>query len=75
MEVRQPQRKRIKHYDELGDFRASVDYIHMNPVRRKLCKTPADWRWSSARWYLAGGKVVDPLLPKIHGVPSGLFVR
>ena len=54
---------------------ASIDYIHMNPVRRKLCKTAADWRWSSARWYSSDGRVVDPLLPKIQGVPSGLFVK
>ncbi len=54
---------------------ASLDYIHLNPVRRKLCRTAADWRWSSARWYLSGGKIVDPLLPKIHGVLSGVFVK
>ena len=54
---------------------ASIDYIHMNPVRRKLCKTAADWRWSSARWYLSDGRGVDPLLPKIRGVPWGLFVK
>ena len=131
----QPHRKRIKHYDELGNFHgltfscyqwwklltkeelaqanspllgrltvqerpgkevfrfwqegpgydrnlqtedavcASIDYIHMNPVRRKLCKTAADWRWSSARWYLSDGRGVDPLLPKIRGVPWGLFVK
>ncbi len=23
---------------------ASIDYIHMNLVRRKSCRTPADWR-------------------------------
>ncbi len=54
---------------------ASIDYIHMNPVRRKLSKTASDWRWSSARWHLSGGRVDDPVLPEIHGVPSGLFVR
>lgn len=53
--------------------RASINYIHMNPVCRKLCRTAADWRWSSARWYLSGGRAVDPLLPTVHGVPSGLF--
>ena len=54
---------------------ASIDYIHMNPVRQKLCKRPADWRWSSARWYLAGGRQDDPLIPSVHGVPSGLFIK
>lgn len=30
---------------------ASIDYIHANPVRRGLCDTTIDWKWSSARWY------------------------
>jgi putative transposase len=29
----------------------SIEYIHGNPVRRGLCQTPADWPWSSCRWY------------------------
>lgn len=32
-------------------IRASIDYLHMNPVRRGLCESTVDWRWSSARWY------------------------
>jgi len=28
-----------------------VQYIHDNPVRRGLIGRPADWPWSSARWY------------------------
>ena len=32
-------------------------------------------RWSRARWHLSDGRVVDPLLPKIRGVPWGLFVK
>jgi len=28
-----------------------INYIHFNPVRRGLVETPADWAWSSARWY------------------------
>ena len=54
---------------------ASIDYLHMNPVRRGLCKTPSDWRWSSVRWYLSNGMIADPQLPKIHGVPTGLLVK
>ncbi|HEX4129274.1 MAG TPA: hypothetical protein VHZ24_04475 [Pirellulales bacterium] len=30
---------------------AVVDYIHMNPVRRNFVAGPADWFWSSARWF------------------------
>lgn len=31
--------------------RASVEYIHANPVRRGLVTRTTDWYWSSARWY------------------------
>jgi hypothetical protein len=27
-----------------------VLYIEQNPVKAGLCRTPADWRWSSARF-------------------------
>ena len=27
---------------------AEIDYIHANPVRRRLCVRPTDWPWSSA---------------------------
>jgi putative transposase len=40
---------------------ASVEYMHMNPVRRELCDTPMDWRWSSARWYAGMDDVVLPM--------------
>lgn len=52
---------------------AAIEYIHMNPVRRGLCKKINDWRWSSARWYLTDGAHVDPALPTIHGPPAGFF--
>jgi putative transposase len=29
----------------------SIDYMHANPVRRKLCATEIDYEFSSARWY------------------------
>jgi putative transposase len=31
-----------------------VEYIHANPVRRGLVERPADWPWSSARFWLDG---------------------
>ena len=37
---------------------AAVEYIHLNPVRRGLADAPADWRWSSARWYDGSTDVV-----------------
>lgn len=44
---------------------ASIDYIHMNPVRRGLCAKARDWRWSSSRYYESDGRDFDELLPKI----------
>lgn len=52
---------------------ASIDYIHNNPVRRKLCKQAIDWKWSSARQYLLPESPVDPDLPKIHGLLAELW--
>jgi len=31
----------------------SVNYIHDNPVRRKLVESPTDWEWSSARQWVS----------------------
>jgi putative transposase len=33
-------------------IRASIDYMHNNPVERDLCRRAIDWMWSSARYYL-----------------------
>ena len=56
-----------------GRFRihaGMIDYIHMNPVRRKLANEPVEWRWSSCRFYSAGGRCDDAALPKLCGLPS-----
>lgn len=29
-------------------LRATIDYIHRNPVKAGLCRAPGDWPWSSA---------------------------
>jgi len=31
-----------------------LDYMHRNPVQRRLVTRPADWMWSSARHYAIG---------------------
>jgi len=44
---------------------AMVDYIHANPVRRKLVTHPADWAFSSSQFYERGeqfGLTVEPLI-------------
>jgi len=52
---------------------ASIEYIHLNPVRRGLCKSPVDRPWSSARWHATEGTDIDARLPKLHGPPPELF--
>lgn len=38
-----------------------IDYIHANPVRKRLVGRASDWKWSSAAWYTNGADV--PLTP------------
>jgi len=33
---------------------ATIEYLHLNPVRRGLAERAVDWRWSSAGWYELG---------------------
>jgi hypothetical protein len=35
----------MKEYDE------KAEYIHLNPLRRRLVKKPENWKWSSMREY------------------------
>ncbi|MCR9294867.1 MAG: transposase [bacterium] len=50
-------------------IQASINYFHRNPVEKKLCKRAVDWKWSSARFFLAEPlKVQYPDLPFIHGL-------
>jgi putative transposase len=49
---------------------AAIDYLHDNPVRRGLVKTAANWRWSSARYYLVDPPRQYPSLPTIHSLPA-----
>jgi hypothetical protein len=37
--------RRVKEYNE------TVEYIHLNPVRRGLVKQVTDWKWSSVHEY------------------------
>lgn len=51
----------------------SIDYFHLNPVKRGLVLRAVDWKCSSARWYLSDGQLIDPDLPTIHGLPPEFF--
>lgn len=35
----------------LDDVREKINYCHLNPVRAGLVADPAEWKWSSYRWY------------------------
>jgi len=37
------------------DYRRCVEYIHYNPVKHGLVHSPADWRYSSFREFVAKG--------------------
>jgi putative transposase len=52
---------------------AAIDYIHMNPVRRKLCTRAIDWKWSSIHFYVDPTAPPDPALPKLHALPPEFF--
>jgi putative transposase len=42
---------------------ASIDYIHLNPVKRGLCEQAIDFKWSSARFHIQN--IVDVNLPQL----------
>jgi putative transposase len=49
---------------------AEIDYLHNNPVARKLCRRAIDWKWSSARHYLLQNAPRDPELPPLSMLPA-----
>ena len=51
-------------------LRATVDYIHANPVRAELCASPADWPWSSYSAYLHPERKHTPRIEPIGDVAS-----
>lgn len=57
---------------------ATVRYVERNPVAAKLCRHPADWRWSSACAHLRGRDDelvrVRPMLDRIDDWPAYLAV-
>jgi putative transposase len=51
----------------------SIDYIHMNPVRKSLCAKAIDWPWSSARFYLSDPPQQEERCPHITPLPAHFF--
>lgn len=56
-----------RNITEPATLQKVIDYIHLNPVRRRLVDRAEDWLWSSAAWYLRGGEtplIPDPIPPE-----------
>jgi REP-associated tyrosine transposase len=53
-----------------ASVQASIEYIHMNPVKRRLVSDARRWKWSSARYYYSDGREHDPDLPRITPMPA-----
>jgi putative transposase len=51
----------------------AIDYLHANPVRRRLCERPIDWKWSSARYHMLPDEPPDPVLPRLTPLPPELL--
>lgn len=55
---------------------ATVRYVELNPVRARLCRSPGDWVWSSARAHLEGRDDglanVGPMLERVSDWSSYL---
>jgi putative transposase len=60
-----------RNLDNEESVLAAIDYVHLNPVRRKLCRNIFDWRWSSSRWY--ADLTVDSALPRLTPLPPHFF--
>jgi putative transposase len=45
------------------EYQETVEYIHLNPLRRGLVKRPEDWKWSSLHEY------AFPALPEARHQP------
>jgi len=45
------------------EYQETVEYIHLNPLRRGLVKRPEDWKWSSVHAY------AFPALPQARHQP------
>lgn len=43
------------------DYRVHIEYIHNNPVKHNLCKTPEEYKWSSYRCYINNEDILIPI--------------
>ena len=50
-------------------FSSSMDDIHMNPGKRRLCQSAVGFKWSSDRFHCGG--IIDPDLPVLRKPDPG----
>ncbi|MCH7988574.1 MAG: transposase [Planctomycetes bacterium] len=56
-----------RNITEPGTLLKMIDYLHLNPVRRRLVERVSDWRWSSASCFQGendGPLKLDPIPPE-----------
>ncbi|MBI1375126.1 MAG: hypothetical protein GC159_20600 [Phycisphaera sp.] len=58
--------------DSATTLHRMIDYVHANPIRRHLCHSPDQWRWSS--WHHYEAERVPDGLPTVHGLPEGELI-
>ena len=46
----------------------AMEYVHLNPVRRGLCESPGQWKWSSWVHYHEPERPPAAGLPTVHGI-------
>ena len=58
-----------RNITSIDAIHVAADYIHLNPVRRGLCESAQDWKWSSLKAHQHEGWKHDPDLPVVK-LPS-----
>lgn len=58
-----------RNLSSLESIHASFEYIHNNPVKRGLCRSPVEYGWSSARQWFAPTAAIPPWMPRIERQP------
>ena len=56
-----------RNVTSVKDAVTAAEYLHNNPVRRGLCGSASEWKWSSWRYYHVPEWTPDPDLPVVHG--------
>ena len=60
-----------RNLTSLDTVTTAIEYIHNNPVRRELCQSPEQWKWSSWKFYHCPAEWPEPDLPTVHGFQFG----